>query len=127
MFNLGTWINNKDRALPSRRLPWWLSSKESDALFETRVESLDQEDPLERTCQSTPVFLPRGSHGQRSLAGCSPWGRRELDTTETPGTQHTRLQGAYTPMGGKNITELHTLKNKSDSFFLTFTILLFIF
>ena len=81
MFNLGTWINNKDRALPSRRLPWCLSGKESDALFETRVESLDQEDPLERTCQSTPVFLPRGSHGQRSLAGCSPWGRRELDMT----------------------------------------------
>ena len=21
-------------------------------------------------------------HGQRSLAGCSPWGRKELDTTE---------------------------------------------
>ena len=30
----------------------------------------------------TPVFLPGESHGQRSLAGCSPWGRRESDTTE---------------------------------------------
>ena len=28
-------------------------------------------------------------HGQRSLAGCSPWGHRELDTTERLGTaQH---------------------------------------
>ena len=27
-------------------------------------------------------FLPGESHGQRSLAGCSPWGRRVLDTTE---------------------------------------------
>ena len=32
--------------------------------------------------QHTPVLLPGESHGQRSLAGHSPWGRRELDTTE---------------------------------------------
>ena len=31
----------------------------------------------------TPVFLPGESHGWRSLVGCSPWGRTELDTTET--------------------------------------------
>ena len=30
----------------------------------------------------TPVFLPGEFSGQRSLAGCSPWGHRELDTTE---------------------------------------------
>ena len=28
------------------------------------------------------VFLPGESHGQRSLAGSSPWGRKESDTTE---------------------------------------------
>ena len=28
------------------------------------------------------VFLPGESHGQRSLAGYSPWGRQESDTTE---------------------------------------------
>ena len=28
------------------------------------------------------VLLPRKSHGQRSLEGCSPWGRWGLDTTE---------------------------------------------
>ena len=28
-----------------------------------------------------PVLLPRKSHGQRSLLGCSPWGREESDTT----------------------------------------------
>ena len=27
-------------------------------------------------------ILPGKSHGQRSLVGCSPWGRKELDTTE---------------------------------------------
>ena len=31
---------------------------------------------------STPVFLPGDSHGQRSLAGYSPWGHKESDTTE---------------------------------------------
>ena len=29
-----------------------------------------------------PEFLPGESHGQRSLVGCGPWGRKELDTTE---------------------------------------------
>ena len=35
-----------------------------------------------RQWQPTPVLLPGKSHGWRSLVGCSPWGREELDTTE---------------------------------------------
>ena len=35
-----------------------------------------------RKWQSTPVFLPGESHGQRSLAGCSAWGRKEADMTD---------------------------------------------
>ena len=35
-----------------------------------------------RTWQPTPVFLPRKSHGWKSLVGYSPWGRKESDTTE---------------------------------------------
>ena len=38
--------------------------------------------PWRRKWQPTPVFLPAQSHGQRSLAGYSPWGRKELDMTE---------------------------------------------
>ena len=38
--------------------------------------------PWRRAWQATSVFLPGESHGQRSLAGCSPWGRKESDTTE---------------------------------------------
>ena len=49
---------------------------------ETWVLPLGQEDPLEKEWQPTPVFLPGKFHGQRSWAGCSPWGCRELDTTE---------------------------------------------
>ena len=32
--------------------------------------------------QPTPVFMPGKSHGQGSLWGYSPWGHKELDTTE---------------------------------------------
>ena len=32
--------------------------------------------------RSTSVFLPGKSHGERSLVGYSPWGHKELDTTE---------------------------------------------
>ena len=32
--------------------------------------------------QPTPVFLRGKSHGQRSLVGYSPWGRKESDVTE---------------------------------------------
>ena len=31
---------------------------------------------------TTSVFLPGESRGQRSLAGFSPWGHKESDTTE---------------------------------------------
>ena len=51
------------------------------------VQSLGEDDPLEEGCGNTSVFLPGKSHGWRSLVGYSPWGRKELDTTET--TEHT--------------------------------------
>ena len=49
---------------------------------ETRVQSLGQEDPLEKTKLTSLVFLPEEFHGQRNLASYSPWGHKELDTTE---------------------------------------------
>ena len=38
--------------------------------------------PWKRKWQSTPVFLPGESHGQRSLADYSPWDHEEFETTE---------------------------------------------
>ena len=38
--------------------------------------------PWRRKWQPTPVLLPEESHGGRSLVGYSPWGRKELGTTE---------------------------------------------
>ena len=49
---------------------------------ETQVRSQVRKDPWRRAGQSTPVFLFGKSHGERSLAGFSPWGCKELDTTE---------------------------------------------
>ena len=38
--------------------------------------------PQRREWQPIPVFLPGEFHGQRSLMGSSPWGRKESDMTE---------------------------------------------
>ena len=59
--------------------PRWLSGKESvyqcsrsRCGFNPWVGKI----PWRRKWQPTPVFLPGESHGRRSLACCSPWGRR---------------------------------------------------
>ena len=49
-----------------------------------------------------PASLPGKSHGQRSLADYSPWGHKELDTTNTfkytiPNTAQMRLMAVYEP------------------------------
>ena len=43
--------------------------KNPPAVRETQVQSLGQEDPLEKGWLPTPVFLPEEFHGQRSLVG----------------------------------------------------------
>ena len=56
--------------------------------------------PCRRKWQPTPVFLPRASHGQRSLAGYSPWGHKESDTTQATERTHTH-------------THTHTSQNRA--------------
>ena len=59
--------------------------KNLPAKQELQIQSLGQEDPLEKEIQFTPVFLPGKSHGQRSL-GNSPWSckrvRHNLETKQ---------------------------------------------
>ena len=52
------------------------------------VGFLDQEDPWSRKWHPTPVFLPGKFHGQRNLAGYSPWVCKELDMTEATEQAH---------------------------------------
>ena len=61
---------------------------------EMRIPSLGWEDPPgEGNGSTTPVVSSGKRHGQRSLAGYSPWGHKELNTTEQVSTRthpHTR-------------------------------------
>ena len=51
-------------------------------MWETQVQSLGWEDPLEKEMAThTLVLLPRKFHGRRSLVGYSSWGRKESDMT----------------------------------------------
>ena len=62
--------------------PSWLTVKSLPAVWETQVQSLGWEDPLEKEMVTHSSILAWRSHGWRSLAGYSPWGSRELDMTE---------------------------------------------
>ena len=53
-----TWSSGGERAASNQLLVWG--------------------DPWRRKQQPTPVFLPGKSHGQRSLVGYSPWGRKRV-------------------------------------------------
>ena len=66
-----------------RGLPMWLSGKESicqctGLRFDPWVGKI----PWRRKWQHITLFLPGEFHGQKSLAGYSPWGHTESDTTE---------------------------------------------
>ena len=54
--------------------------KNPPAMQETEFNPWVGKIPWRRKWQPTPVFLPGGSHGQRSLADYSPWGHKESDT-----------------------------------------------
>ena len=47
---------------------------------DTQVQSLGRNDPLGDLL--TLLFLPGEFHEQRNLVGYSPWGCKELDSTE---------------------------------------------
>ena len=64
-----------------------------------------------RKWQLTPVFLPGKSHGQRSLVGCSPWGRKESDTTEW---LHIHFSLSCIGEGNGNLLQCSCLENPRD-------------
>ena len=64
-----------------------------------------------RQWQPTPVLLPGNSHGRRSLVGCSPWGRKESDTTER---LHFHFSLSCTGEGNGNPLQRCCLENPKD-------------
>ena len=59
-----------------------------------------------RQWQPTPVLLPGKSHGQRSLVGCSPWGREESDTTEWLHFHFHSLGSARATLSGPSLCRM---------------------
>ena len=69
--------------MPFYGLLRWLSGKESACQCRRhRLNPCVGKIPQRRKWQPTPVSVPEKFHGQKSLAGYSPWGHKELDTTE---------------------------------------------
>ena len=60
-----------------------------------QVQSLGGEDPLEEGMATHPSVLTRKPHAQRTLAGYSPQGHKELDTTERLSTQEMDTMFSY--------------------------------
>ena len=57
-------------------------TKNPPALWEIRVQSLGQEDPLQKEKLPTPIFFPIEFHRQRNPVGYSQWDCKEADVTE---------------------------------------------
>ena len=68
------------------------------------VWALGWQIPWSRKWQPALVFLPGKFHGQWSLAGCSPWCRRELDMTEQL-SKHTQAWMLLRKSDKKNPTQ----------------------
>ena len=64
--------------------------------FDPRVQKI----PWRRAWQTTPVFLPGESQGQRNLVGYGPWHQKESDMTER--TEHACLQYRHLLTGTGN-------------------------
>ena len=64
-----------------------------------------------RQWHPTPVLLPGKSHGQRSLVGCSPWGRWGSDTTER---LHIHFSLSCIGEGNGNSLQCSCLENPRD-------------
>ena len=64
-----------------------------------------------RQWHPTPVLLPGKSHGWWSLVHCSPWGRKESDTTER---LHFHFSLSCTGEGNGNLLQCSCLENPKD-------------
>ena len=85
----------QDAPISNQGFPRWLSGKESACQcrrhkrheFDPGVRNI----PWRRKWQSTPVSLSGKSHGERNLAGYSPWSCKESYMTEQQSVQHVFL------------------------------------
>ena len=83
------------------RMPWTEEPGRLQSMWSPRVGH----DLATKPPPPPPVFLPGECHGQRRLAGYSPWDHKELDTTEYLSTQRNR--GAWMNLLHFSDAEMH--------------------
>ena len=82
--------------------------KNLPAVQETWVPSLGWKSPWRKEWLPTQVFLAGEFHGQKSLEGYSPWGHKELDTTERLTHTHTNvIKCSWETWLVKNLSEVN--------------------
>ena len=84
------WMNKQIGAYPcgtSQVVQWQRTHLPMWEMQDMPARTLDQEEPLEwEMATHSSILAWKKFHGQRSLAGYSPWGHRELDMTEQRNT-----------------------------------------
>ena len=103
-FGLPTWLCGKETAFQCRRC------------CRCRINPWIGKIPWRRKWQPTPVFLPGKSHGQRSLAGYSPWGHKRFWHGLVTKQQHSK---DTLPLWSATITEITDSQKKSRCLRLT--------
>ena len=113
---LFTW-RYESHVFPCVTSPWaseFLKDKDGDLfgiVFSHRVWHMVDRQEQRRRWHPTPVLLPGKSHGWRSLVGCSPWGREELDTTKR---LHFHFSLSCIGEGNGNPLQCSCLENPKD-------------
>ena len=85
--------------------------KNLPAVQETEVQSLGQEDPMEKEMATHSSILPGEFHGQRSLEGYSPQGCKQLDTTEA---SKTHVSSSTSKMKQDSVTQDRNAPRKAS-------------
>ena len=99
--------------LSYNKLVWTVKGRERQELNLTVLRRLKKTSigGQRRQWHPTPVLLPGKSHCQRSLVGCSPWGRQESDTTER---LHFHFSLSCTGEGNGNPLQCSWLEHPRD-------------
>ena len=83
----------------------------TDVVSEQTLEKMEARGRAEKAMAPTPGLLPGKAHGVRSLVGCSPWGRKESDTTER---LHFHFSLSCIEEGSGNPLQCSCLENLRD-------------
>ena len=79
--------------------------------MDSKCETTTLRTGVKHMIDTTPGLLPGKSHGQRSLVGCSPWGRKESDMTER---LHFHFSLSCIGEGNGNPLQCSCLENPRD-------------